>query len=69
MGGLRAESLEILVTDPERLDELLNGAEAALRRVPQRVAGILVIRHEPGRFTVMLSDEVPFGETREQILS
>lgn len=64
-----AEHLEVRITDPARLYELLNGAEAVLRQMPQRSAGILVTRHDPFRYTLALSDTVPFGETREQILS
>ena len=66
-----AEHLEVLITDPRRLYELLDTAEAELRRVamPERFAGILVTRHDPRRYTLTLSDTVPFGETHEQILS
>jgi hypothetical protein len=65
------EHLEVLVTDPSRLYELLDHAESELREValPQGCAGILVTRHDPRRYTLALSDTVPFGETREQILS
>ncbi|MDJ0358495.1 hypothetical protein [Paenarthrobacter sp. PH39-S1] len=65
------EPLEVRVTEPGRLYDLLDHAEAQLRRVavPQRFAGILVTRHDPGRYMLALSDTVPFGETREQILS
>lgn len=66
-----AEHLEVLVTEPGRLYELLEHAEAELRQiaVPQQRAGILVTRHHPRRYTLALSESVPFGETREQILS
>jgi hypothetical protein len=65
------EHLEIVVTEPGRLYELLDDAEVMLRRqaVPECLAGILVTRHSPGRYTLALSDTVPFGETREQVLS
>ena len=69
MRSLSAEPLEVLVNDPSRLYELLNNAEAALRQRPQRHAGILVTRHEPGRYTVALNEGVPFGETRELLLA
>jgi hypothetical protein len=64
-----ATDVEVLVREPSRLYELLDDAEAALRQKPQQFAGILVTRHEPGRYTLTLSESVPFGETREQILS
>lgn len=63
------DDLEVLVNEPSRLYELLDDAEAVLRQRPQRFAGILVTRHAPDRYTLALSDTVPFGETREQILS
>jgi hypothetical protein len=65
------EQVEVLVTDPCRLHDLLDDAEARLRQVasPECCAGILVTRHNPGRYTLILSDAVPFGETREQVLS
>lgn len=71
MRSQATERLEVLVTEPSRLYELLDDAETMLRQVamPQRFAGILVTRHDPGRYTLALSDTVPFGETREQILS
>jgi hypothetical protein len=71
MRSQATEHLEVLVTEPSRLYELLDNAETMLRQVatPQCFAGILVTRHEPGRYTLALSDTVPFGETREQILS
>ncbi len=66
-----AEHLDVHVTEPGRLYELLDDAEAALRQIagPQCYAGILVTRHDPSRYTLALSDTVPYGETREQILS
>lgn len=71
MRNQTAEHLEVLVSDPRRLYELLNNAEAELRQaaMPQCFAGILVTRHDPRRYTLALSDTVPFGETREQILA
>ncbi|MCI0142649.1 hypothetical protein KNN17_13805 [Arthrobacter bambusae] len=69
MRSQTAEHVEIHVSDPARLYELLDDAEASLRQMPQQFAGILVTRHDPFRYTLALSDAVPFGETREQILS
>ncbi len=65
------EHLEVLVTKPDQLNELLDDAEAVLRQVTmaQRCTGILVTRHDPGRYTLEFSDTVPFGETWEQMLS
>jgi hypothetical protein len=69
MSSQATEYVEVLVNDPVRLYELLDDAEALLRRAPQQFAGILVTRHDPGRYTLTLSDTVPFGETRELALS
>ncbi len=65
------EHLEVLVTKPDQLNELLDDAEAVLRQatIAQRCTGILVTRHDPGRYTLEFSDTVPFGETWEQMLS
>lgn len=67
MHSQSSEYLEILVTEPRRRDEMLNEAEAALRQVAvtQRTRGILVTRHDPARYTLELSDKVPFGQTHE----
>lgn len=71
MRSQATEHLEVLVTEPGQLYELLNDAEAILRQVAmaQRAAGILVTRHDPARYTLTLSDTVPFGETWEKTLS
>ena len=65
------EHVEVRVTEPNRLDELLDHAEAKLRKaaMTQRCAGILVTRHEPGRYTLALNEAVPFGETHERKLA
>lgn len=65
------ERLEILVTQSDQRDGLLNDAEAKLRQVAmnQGCAGILVTRHNSGRYTLVLSETVPFGETWEHTLS
>ncbi len=63
--------VELLVTARSQLHELLTGAEAFLRpiAIAHGALGILVTRHDPRRYTVALSDSVPFGETHEQMLS
>ena len=69
MLSLVAEPVEVVVSDAGRLYEMLDNAEAMLRQRPQRSAGILVTRHEPGRYTLALHEGVPFGETREKIVA
>lgn len=71
MGAQTLEYLEVLVTQPGQLQELLNDAENVLRRVAiiDRSVGIMVTRHDLARYTLTLSDAVPFGETWEQTLS
>jgi hypothetical protein len=65
------EHVEVVVTSRNQLHELLTGAEELLR--PKAIAGgdlgILVTRHNPYRYTVALSDSVPFGETHELLQS
>lgn len=62
-----AERIEVLATSRRQLDELLSGAEKLLRprAIADGDAGILVTRHSPYRYTLALSDSVPFGETHE----
>ena len=65
------ERLEVLVTQPGQRHELLNDAEAKLREIAlvERCAGILATRHDLSRYSLALSEMVPFGETWEQTLS
>ena len=65
------EPLEVLVTMPGQRYELLDDAEAKLRHIAMAhgCAGILVTRHDPSRYSLALSDTVPFGETWEQTLA
>lgn len=64
------EQVEVLVTEPDQLQDLLNEAEDTLRPMAMRNrTGIVVTRHNYDRYTLALSETVPFGETREQILS
>lgn len=61
------EHVVVQVTSRNQLHDLLTEAEELLR--PKAIAGgdlgILVTRHDPYRYTVALSDSVPFGETHE----
>lgn len=65
-----AEYAEVIATEPKQLYEMLEAAEAALRQTAtaRGAAGILVIRHDLHRYTLVLDEAVPFGETREQSL-
>lgn len=67
MSELASAQIEVLVGSQEQLHQLLSDAEAALLPTAsmEGSAGILVTRHSPGRYTVALSDAVPFGETHE----
>jgi hypothetical protein len=60
-------TINVQATTPENRDEKL---EAAVKKLQQAATvhgrhGILVTRHEPGAYTVALSEDVPFGITRE----
>ncbi|WP_227878488.1 hypothetical protein [Arthrobacter dokdonensis] len=65
------EPLEVIVATPGQRHELLEDAEAKLRQIAMahRCGGILVTRHNPVRFSLTLSETVPFGETWEQTLA
>jgi hypothetical protein len=60
-------AISVQATTPEDRNERL---EAAVKELQQAAMvhgrhGILVTRHEPGAYTVALSEDVPFGLTRE----
>lgn len=63
------ECIEIQVDSRRLLDERLNDAVQGLQRVAMLTGthGILLTRHNPGHYTAALSDQVPFGMTRELI--
>ncbi len=63
------ESIKIQVENRHVLDERLNEAVRDLQQLAMAAGthGILITRHEPGHYTAALSDQVPFGTTREQI--
>ncbi|MCX2750329.1 hypothetical protein OOZ51_21340 [Arthrobacter sp. MI7-26] len=71
MSGQQVEQVEVLISEPALLHEWLDDAEALLRQVAtvKGLFGILVTRHHPGRYTLELSESVPFGESREQSLA
>ncbi|UVJ40579.1 hypothetical protein [Arthrobacter sp. CJ23] len=59
--------LEITAYDPGTLETELNAAVETLltQAMQERVCGILVTQHGYNRYTVALSPDVPYGETRE----
>ncbi len=63
------ESIEIQVDSRNVLDERLNDAVRGLQQVAMTTGthGILLTRHKPGHYTAALSEQVPFGMTRELI--
>lgn len=63
------ECIDIQVDSRRLLDERLNDAVQGLQRVAMLTGthGILLTRHKPGHYTAALSDQVPFGMTRELI--
>jgi hypothetical protein len=62
-------SIDIHVTSRRALDERLEAAVKKLQdlAVLTGTHGILVARNKPGHYTAQLSDQVPFGLTREVI--
>lgn len=63
------ECIEIQVDSRQVLDERLDDAVRGLQQVAMASGthGILITRHRPGHYTAALSDQVPFGMTRELI--
>ncbi|WP_461188506.1 hypothetical protein [Arthrobacter sp. Z4-13] len=61
--------LTVLATTRSEADDKLNVSIQQLRALAQEnpVRGILVTRRGPGRFTVELNDQVPYGETWESV--
>ncbi|MDQ0675052.1 hypothetical protein [Pseudarthrobacter siccitolerans] len=61
--------LAIVATTRSEADEKLNSSIQRLLALAQEnpVRGILVTKHGPGRFTVELNDQVPYGETWESL--
>ena len=63
------ECIEIQVDNRQVLDERLDDAVRGLQQIAMATGtqGILLTRHKPGHYTAALSDQVPFGMTRELI--
>ena len=63
------ECIEIQVDNRQVLDERLDDAVRGLQQIAMATGtqGILITRHKPGHYTAALSDQVPFGMTRELI--
>ena len=63
------ETIEIQVDTRRVLDERLEEAVRGLQEVAMVTGthGILLTRHKPGHYTAALSDQVPFGMTRELV--
>lgn len=61
------ERIEIQVNSRQALDDRLEAAVRDLQEtaLQARTRGILITRHQPGHYTAELSDQVPFGMTRE----
>lgn len=61
-------SYVVKVSDASVLDDDLNSAVDLARQQAAKsgTCGILVTRQAPDTFTVVLSEAVPFGETRER---
>jgi hypothetical protein len=64
-----AEYREVRVSSADEVEDRLNSAVKDLQVIATRsgTQGILVTRLNPGHFSVSLSDQVPFGLTRELI--
>jgi hypothetical protein len=63
------ETIEIQVDNRRVLDERLEEAVRGLQEAAMVTGthGILLTRHKPGHYTAALSDQVPYGMTRELV--
>lgn len=63
------ECIEIQVDSRQVLDQRLEDAVSGLQELAMVTGthGILLTRLKPGHYTAALSDQVPFGMTRELI--
>jgi hypothetical protein len=63
------QTVEIHVESRKVLDERLDDAVRGLQQLAMETGthGILLTRHKPGHYTAALSDQVPFGMTRELV--
>lgn len=61
------ERIDIYVNNRNDLDDRLAAAVRDLQETAlcAGTRGILITRHQPGHYTAELSDQVPFGMTRE----
>lgn len=61
------ERIHIKVNSRQDLEDHLEAAVRDLQEAALQAGtcGILVTRHSPGNYTAELSDQVPFGMTRE----
>jgi hypothetical protein len=69
MSDLILDKLEVVVHDAKTLDHALNYSlrELQVKALAEgKTSGILVTKHAPGRFTLELSEDVPFGYTHEK---
>ena len=64
----KTKGIEIKIVHRHVLDERLERAEKTLQEGALLTGqGILITRNAPGHYTAELTDEVPFGITREFI--
>jgi hypothetical protein len=69
MNTATIEHLEIRVESAGQIEDRLNSAVKDLQAIATRTRthGILVTRLNPGHYRIALSDQVPFGLTREHM--
>ncbi|CAH0207824.1 hypothetical protein SRABI83_02066 [Arthrobacter sp. Bi83] len=69
MNTTTAQPVEVKVDSARHVEERLNSVVRDLQMVASRThdKGILVTWLSPGHYTVSLSDDVPYGLTRELV--
>lgn len=67
--AMTTETIEIRVESRKALDERLEAAVRGLQQLAMTAGthGILLTRLKAGHYTAALSDQVPFGTTRELV--
>lgn len=68
MSELALERTEVVIKQARDVDGILDAAVHGLqlKALAHGTGGILVTRQAPGRFTLELSNDVPFGYTYEK---
>ncbi|QDG89045.1 hypothetical protein [Pseudarthrobacter sp. NIBRBAC000502770] len=63
------DAVTLSITNPAQVEtELASAVDTLLPTALSRKCGLMVLRHGPGQYTAQVTQDVPFGLTREQTL-